>query len=77
MIKLIAWNKGKENRGGQERRKFHLEGVMLHTASVKGMWLKFIKIYDSSSYSGRETRLKAQSTYFVLKNGENNQGILQ
>jgi len=43
----MAWNKGKENREGQERRKCHLEGVTLRTASVKGMCPKFIKIYDS------------------------------
>ena len=65
MKKLMAWNRGKENRGGQERRKCHLEGVMLRAARVKGMCPKFIKTDDSCSYTGREKRLKAQRIYFV------------
>ena len=65
--KLMAWNKGKENRGGQERRKCHLEGVMLRIARVKGMCPKFINIYDSWSHTRRENHLKAQSIYFVIE----------
>jgi len=57
----------KKERGGQERRKCHLEGGALGTARAKGICCEFIKMYDSRTYTEGDKSLREQSIYFMLE----------
>jgi len=66
----LARKKGKKKKGGQEQHKCHVEGEMLHTALLKIICCKFIKIYDSRSDIEGVKDLRAKGLHFMLEKQE-------